>query len=220
MLNRGTFGVILALACLLGAFLTAVYTFRLFFIVFTGEPSDEAREHFHAHGKSEGPFSMVWTVTALAALSVVGGFLQFSPGWHPLTNWLEFVAPSLDATNTQEFVASFLAVLFGFAGIFVAWRFYSAKAWKVPPTMPLLAHKFYFDEIYDLLFYKPAVVIAWAFHRFIERPLIAGSIGQVAGGFGFGSRELGRVQNGLVRSYALALASGLAVLAVVFLVQR
>jgi Na+-driven multidrug efflux pump len=35
-----------------------------------------------------------------------------------------------------------------------------------------------------------------------------------------GSREVGRAQNGLVRSYALALAGGLAVLAVVFLSVR
>src|SRR5260221_3533121 len=74
MLSRGTFGVVLALAALIGAFLTGVYTFRLFFTVFTGKPSEFANEHFHADGGKEGPFSMVWTVTALAGLSLVGGF--------------------------------------------------------------------------------------------------------------------------------------------------
>jgi hypothetical protein len=54
----------------------------------------------------------------------------------------------------------------------------------------------------------------------VEQPLIAGSLGAVARSTGLGSRELGRAQNGLVRSYALAVAAGVAVLAVVFLVAR
>ena len=47
---------------LIGAFLTGIYAFRLYFIVFTGEPSAFAREHFHAHHGKEGPLSMRWTV--------------------------------------------------------------------------------------------------------------------------------------------------------------
>ena len=42
----------------------------------------------------------------------------------------------------------------------------------------------------------------------------------VSQAFGLGSRELSTAQNGLVRSYALALASGIAVLTVVFLAAR
>ena len=161
---------------------------------------------------------MVWTVTVLAGLSAVGGFLQFAPFWHPLSDWLNVVTPPFaEATNRQELVASVGAVVFGLAGIAVAWTLYLAKTAPVPRALPILEHKFYFDEAYDLLFYKPAVAFASVFQRFVERPLIAGSIREVTRGFGLGSRELGRVQNGLVRSYALALASGLAVLAVVFL---
>ena len=221
LLSRGTFGIVLAFAALVGAFLTGVYTFRLFFIVFTGKPSEFAEEHFHAHEGKEGPASMVWPVTVLAGLSLVGGFLQFGPVWHPLSDWLAPVAhPFAVATNRQELVASVCAVVFGLAGIAVAWVLYGSKTATVPRTMPFLEHKFYFDEAYDLLFYKPAAAFAGAFQRFVERPLIAGSIGEVTRSFGFGSRGLGRVQNGLVRSYALALASGLAILAVVFLSAR
>ena len=50
--------------------------------------------------------------------------------------------------------------------------------------------------------------------------MIAGSITEVTRGFRIGSGELGRVQNGLVRLYALAIASGVAVLAVVFITTR
>jgi NADH-quinone oxidoreductase subunit L len=128
--------------------------------------------------------------------------------------------PLVEATNRQELVASVTAVTFGLAGIAVAYTLYVAKTTAVPRAWPVLEHKFYWDEAYDLLFYRPAVLLARGLARFVERPLIAGSIREVTQGFGLGSRELGRIQSGLVRSYALALASGVAVLAVVFLSTR
>src|SRR4051795_10796191 len=78
-LDRGWYGDVLCAAGIVGAFLTGLYAFRLYFIVFTGEPSAFAREHYHAHGGREGPLSMRWTVGVLALLSLVGGFLQFAP---------------------------------------------------------------------------------------------------------------------------------------------
>src|ERR1700740_1728909 len=58
------YGVILGGAGLVGAglvaaFLPGLYTFRLYFIVFRGEPSAFAREHFHAHHGKEGPWTML-----------------------------------------------------------------------------------------------------------------------------------------------------------------
>ena len=79
-LTKGAFGYCLFAACLVGAFLTGLYTFRMFFIVFGGERSTFAQEHLHyAEGGRDGPFSMVWTVGVLAVLAVVGGLLQFTP---------------------------------------------------------------------------------------------------------------------------------------------
>src|SRR3954451_19473767 len=87
-LDHGWYGDVIFAAGIVGAFLTGLYAFRLFFIVFTGEPSAFAREHFHAHHGKEGPLSMRWPVAVLALLSLVGGFLQFAPLWHPLSTWL------------------------------------------------------------------------------------------------------------------------------------
>jgi NADH-quinone oxidoreductase subunit L len=216
-MDRGAFGYVLLGCCLVGTFLTGLYTFRLFFIVFTGKPSTFAEEHLHLHGDQEGSGWMTWTVLELAALTLIAGFIQVQPFWHPLNNWLAFDAPNFAvATDADEAIASIAAVLVGLLGIAVAWRLYYKKTAKAPKPSKLLEKKFYWDEAYDLLFYKPAVATSLAFARFIERPLIAGSIRWVSGGFGLGSRELGRAQNGLVRSYALALASGLAVLVIVF----
>ena len=56
----------------MGALLTGLYTFRLFFVVFLGEPSPLVREHTHDHVHGEGPWTMMWPVAILAVLSVVG----------------------------------------------------------------------------------------------------------------------------------------------------
>jgi len=220
-LDRGWYGDVIYAACLAGAFLTGVYAFRLFFIVFTGEPSAFAREHFHSHRDQEGPISMLWTVGMLGVLSVVGGLIQFAPIWHLLSTWLDPVdAPIAEATSAQEWVTSALAILIGLAGIGVAWAMYAAKRVRVPRSVPLFEKKFYWDELYDLIWYRTGDLVARGFYALVEAPLIGGSIAAVTGVVGLGSRELSVAQNGLVRSYALALAGGLAVLTVVFLAVR
>ncbi len=221
-LTRGGFGYFLFAACLIGAFLTGLYAFRLYLLVFSGERSDYAREHLHVHeGGREGPLSMIWTVAVLALLAAVGGFLQFANVWHPLSSWLAPVAaPLSDARNSQEAVASVAAVALGLAGIWVAYALYGTRVARAPRPLALLEHKFYWDELYAAVFYRPAELAAQGLARFVEAPLIAGSIGELSRGFRLGSGELGRLQNGLVRSYALAIASGVAVLAVVFLSTR
>jgi NADH-quinone oxidoreductase subunit L len=220
-LDHGWYGDVIYVACLVGALLTGVYAFRLFFIVFTGEPTPFAREHFHRHRDREGPVSMLWTVGTLAVLSTIGGFLQFAPLWHPLTDWLAPVAaPIVEPTSTHEWVTSGIAILAGLAGIGVAWLIYGTRRERAPRTLPVLEHKFYWDELYDVLFYRPADLVARGLKRFFEQPVVAGSLGEVTRSFRFGAGEVSRVQNGLVRSYALALAAGVAVLAVVFLSTR
>jgi NADH-quinone oxidoreductase subunit L len=220
-LDRGWYGDLIFAVGLAGAFLTAVYAFRLFFIVFTGEPSAFAREHFHSQHGREGPLSMRWTVAVLALLSCVGGFLQFAPLWHPLSDWLGPVArPIAEPTSTQEWLTSAVAVLVGLAGMALAWAIYVAKRVPAPKTVKLFEKKFYWDELYDAVFYRGAEVVTRGFDALVERRLIAGSLSAVTGAFGLGSRELSLAQTGLVRTYALALTGGLAVLAVVFLAVR
>jgi NADH-quinone oxidoreductase subunit L len=220
-LAHGWYGTVIWVACIVGAFLTGLYAFRLYFIVFTGEPSAFAREHFHVHHGQEGPLSMRWTVATLALLAAIGGFLQFAPLWHPLTSWLEPVArPFTEPSSTQEWLTSAIAIAVGLAGIAVAWAIYSAKRAEAPKAVALFEHKFYWDELYDLLWYRTADLATRGLYALVEQPLIGGSLTALSNGVGLGSRELGRAQNGLVRSYELALAGGLAVLAVVFLAAR
>jgi NADH-quinone oxidoreductase subunit L len=223
-LARGTFGVFLWTAGIIGAFLTGVYTFRMIFLVFWGEPSAFVREHYHDHHGKEGPHTMFWPVAVLALLSIIGGWIQFVPFWTPVSNFLEVSAPPLvEATHTQEAVSSVFAVLFGLIGIGVAWSLYAARRSEVPRVpwaQSLLEHKFWFDEAYDVVFYRPAVWLAKALNRWFERPVILGSLTELAAAARGSGKLASRAQTGLIRAYALALASGLAVLVVVFIAVK
>jgi NADH-quinone oxidoreductase subunit L len=240
-MDHGTYGYVLWVAALAGAFLTGVYTFRMVFIVFGGEPTPFVREHLtagehavgqeghfvqahehptHAHA-GEGPFSMMSVIAVLGVLSLIGGWIQFAGVWTPITDWLEPVArPLAEATNTKEAISSILAVVLGAAGIGVAWWIYGARRVAAPRPLAVLEHKLYFDELYDALFYKPAVALAALFRGAVEEPLVTGSIS----GIGLVGQELGeetaRTQTGLLRTYAFAIAGSVAVLAVVFLSVR
>jgi NADH-quinone oxidoreductase subunit L len=223
-LDRGWYGAVLWAAGLAGAFLTGLYTFRMIFLVFGGERSPYVREHFHPHGGREGPLTMMLPVGVLAVLSVVGGWIQLAGVWHPITDFLEPVAePLAEATGTQELVTTVIASTLGLAGIGLAWLVYSRHRVGVPAAQPvrtLLERKFFFDEAYDLLFYRPATAIARGFGRLVEQPLIGGSVLGVSGGTRDVGRLTARLQTGLLRTYALAIAASVAVLAVVFVSVR
>jgi NADH-quinone oxidoreductase subunit L len=83
-----------------------------------------------------------------------------------------------------------------------------------------LEHKFYFDEAYDAVFYKPAAALATWWRRDIEEGFVlpAGpDVGATAFDTGRGVR---RLQTGLLRTYVFFLGAGMAVLALVFLLVK
>jgi NADH-quinone oxidoreductase subunit L len=225
-LHAHWYGVIFWVVALIGTFLTGLYTFRLYFIVFPGEPIPFVREHYHAHHGKEGPRTMLVPVGILTVLAVIGGWIQFAPIWTPVTSWLEPVARTLavaEPTSWEEGLSSALAVALGLGGIAVAYLVYGTGRLAVPRLPALqraLEHKLYFDEAYDLAFYKPAAALAAALRRGFEEPVIlaAGTdLGETAFDAG---RLVRRLQTGLLRTYVLFLGTGMAVVAIVFLVVR
>jgi NADH-quinone oxidoreductase subunit L len=138
-----------------------------------------------------------------------------------VTDWLDPVArPIAEATSGQEAGASAAAVALAAAGILAAWWLYAARRAPVPRPSRLLERKLYFDEAYDLLFYRPAVGIARALARGVEGPLVGGSIAGVSELARWTGSRVRSLQTGLVRAYALALAAGVAVLVLVFVAVR
>jgi NADH-quinone oxidoreductase subunit L len=216
----GSFGYVMFVLAAGGALLTGLYTFRLVFRVFHGEPAAFVDEHFHAdHG--EGPLVMLAPVAVLAVGAAFIGWLQVPGGWDAVSRWLNpVVAPLVEASNKQEAIASVVSVAVGLIGIGVAWWIYVAKRRPAPEPWPELEHKFWFDELYDAIFYRPAVGSAKLLYALVEGPLVGGSMTGLADAVRNLGSESRRLQTGFVRLYVLALAASLAVLAVVFLAVR
>jgi NADH:ubiquinone oxidoreductase subunit 5 (subunit L)/multisubunit Na+/H+ antiporter MnhA subunit len=169
---------------------------------------------------------MLLPVGILTVLSIVGGWIQFAPFWHPLTNWLAPVAATLhsaEPTRTEEWVSTALALGLGLGGIFVAYAIYGQRrltAPRVPALHRALEHKLYFDELYDAVFYRPAAALATWLRKEVEEPIVlaaAGDLGDTAMDTG---RAVGKMQTGLLRTYVFFLGAGTAILAFVFLVTK
>jgi NADH-quinone oxidoreductase subunit L len=227
-LARGdALGWTLFVAGFLGVLLTGAYAFRLYFTVFHGAPaaapSGAPGAHAHGPGHGEGPLSMLLPVGLLAVLSTIGGLLTIPGVWHPLTDWLaETAEPLVEPTSGEEYLTSAVAVALGLAGFLYARRAFAKNRQLVthPVAWRWFEHKFYFDELYDALFYRPAVALSGWLRRNVEEPLIEGSLDEIGAGTIQASGELARVQSGLLRTYALAITFAVCVLVVVFLVVR
>jgi NADH-quinone oxidoreductase subunit L len=225
-LNIGWYGYVFWACGIVGAFLTGLYTFRLWFLVFPGEPSPFVREHYHDHHGREGAWTMLLPVGILAVLATVGGWIQFPPHWEPITHWLAPVAPSLpDAvpSSAQETITLIVSVLAGLGGIALAWAIYSERRVAIPAARfwrRTLEEKLYFDTLYDRVFYGPAVAVANFLRRDFEEPVVLqtgtdlGETTLATGGF------VRRLQTGFLRTYVLVLAAGAAAVVLAFLIAK
>ncbi|MBZ5591291.1 MAG: NADH-quinone oxidoreductase subunit L [Acidobacteriia bacterium] len=186
--------------------MTAFYVFRAMFMTFFGE----YRGHEHPH---ESPAVITVPLSALAVLSVVGGFIR-------VPVWLEKFFPVAEAPEEFSLVA--ISVVAGVAGIALAWVMYMVKpglADSVSASLGglyrLVYNKYFVDEIYDAAVVKPVVngsrVVLW-------RGLDAGLIDGAANGIGSSSQGLGGwlklLQSGNIRSYATWVVFGSVILVV------
>ncbi len=199
---------------LVTAGMTAFYIFRVYFSTFIGETrSPEAHPH-------ESPTSMALPLIILAVLALGGGFLS------PLVDG--FLAPVFgrEVHHFHDGVLETIALLAGIGGIAAAALVYQVSKDRIElmkeafaPLYDLLFHKYYVDEIYDLLIVKPTKAIG----AFMEEKAEKQGIDFAVDELGFQVKEVSRGisfwQSGRVRSYALNMVAGMVIilLFVVFL---
>lgn len=123
---------ILGWIAVLTAGITAFYTFRFLFVVFLGGPRSDAAKH-----ASESPLIMIIPLMLLA-LPAMGA------GWPFIERIFFQVAAPDHVPHIVHYVL--LALFLGGAGL--AWALY-ARAVKDPISIPLFAHRFYIDNVYD-----------------------------------------------------------------------
>ncbi|MBS0289331.1 MAG: NADH-quinone oxidoreductase subunit L [Proteobacteria bacterium] len=209
-------------------FVTALYSFRMFFLVFhTKERMDEqTRAHLH-----ESP-AVVWVPLVLLAIpSVIAGAIFAKPLFSGFFDKSIFVLPSHQVMSTlaSEYHGAVAMALHGFkappfwlalAGIGVAWLGYvqmptlSRLTRKIgSPLYTLLERKYGFDELYQIVIAGGTRALGWLCWRVgdgvvIDDVLVNGSANTV-GAF---AKVVRHLQSGYVYHYAFAMISGLIVL--------
>ena len=213
---HSTTGWIVWVGGLLGAALTGLYATRLMRLVFYGERSEFAREHLHTdHG--EAPWTMFWTVAVLGVGTVLAGLLWIGFGINDaFAVFLEEVAPNVEPAVSVEFVTTVIAWALGIGGALLVWRLYerpgrvAAVRRRFGSLATLPERKFYWDEAYDLVFYRPAARVACWFDAVLERWVFGGSVTGTAWSVRGIGRWVSDAQTGVVRQYATVFVIGAA----------
>ncbi len=195
---------ILYAAAVFTAFLTAFYMFRLFFVVFTGEPRDP-HAHEHAH---ESPLSMTGPLMVLALLSICVGWLNY-PGFDGYSKFLHY---GNSAPAVFDWTMGWVSVGIAFLGIGLAACFYYFKIFSAEkmaqtfrPIYLLLKNKYYVDEFYGWLVKKVVFGLATLFTWFDDNVVDDGMVD----GLGWTAAKMGGffrlTQTGYVQNYALVI---------------
>jgi NADH-quinone oxidoreductase subunit L len=134
-----------------------------------------------------------------------------------------YMAPSNTVLDDAHHVhwlvklSPFIAMVLGFA---VAWAFYMTKldlprrvAESNPVLYRFLLNKWYFDEIYDVIFLRPAQWLGRSFWKIGDGKIIDGGINGLAMGIiPFFTKWAGRMQSGYIFTYAFGMVIGIAAL--------
>jgi NADH-quinone oxidoreductase subunit L len=180
--------VVLALAALL----TAFYTARQITLTFLGEPRTAEAEH-----AQETPWTMTAPLVILSIFAIGYGWVGIPEdfmGLHLEPNWFhEFVGGTL-AEHPEKIVFSWWPLVTSFTvavgGLVLGYLVYRNVKSSAEDRLqfPVLKNKYYFDEIYDRIFIKPAYWFAENIvYKFLDQGVIDGvlhSFGPVTSGLG------------------------------------
>jgi NADH-quinone oxidoreductase subunit L len=237
------------------AFLTAFYTMRQIGLTFAGRPRTHAAEH-----AIQTDWRMNAPLVVLAFFALTAGYVGVHESF-PILGALgnpfhEFVGGTLlehPETLPLNYTPLLISIVAALGGLGLGCAVYVLRPLPagaedplkkvLGPVYTLLANKYYFDELYDWLFVRPAIWFAEQFaYRFVDRGLIDGTLHAIArsvewlslrnkdfdtyivngagdrvaeGVIGFG-RSFRYVQSGRVQQYLAVVAAGVLLLAAVF----
>lgn len=197
------------LAALIGAFVTSIYTFRMVFLTFFGE------EKTHI-GHQAGSLMTV-PLIILAALSLLGGFIELPHNMGHVTLFSDFLAPVLPAVELRPGVESYewlmqsIAAVLCLAGIYVAYFFYmkreDLRAEIKGATYEL--NRFWFggwgfDALYDIVIVQPYVWLC----RINKRDALDKIYEGMVSGANYFHGLFASTQSGIMRWYIMGIVVG------------
>jgi len=207
---------------IIAAILTAFYSWRLIIMTFHGESRADEKTLAHVH---ESPKVMIVPLLVLAFGALFSGYLgyEYFVGDSMKSFWGDsiFVLPGTDPIEAAHHVPTWvklLPIVVAVVGILAAYYAYLMNrdlpgklAARFQGTYKFLLNKWYFDELYDFLFVRPA-------HR-LGRNLWKDGDGAVIDGLGpdgvaaaarYLAQKVASIQSGYVYHYAFAMLIGVA----------
>ncbi|KRQ09385.1 NADH-quinone oxidoreductase subunit L [Bradyrhizobium sp. USDA 4524] len=208
------------LLTIVAAGLTSFYSWRLIFKTFFGEPHDQ--KHYEA--AHESPVWMLVPIGVLAAGSILAGlpFKELFVNPHGVEEFFrESVKMNPHILEDMEHMPGWLAPLptvMMALGLFISYLFYIRRpylpvelAQQQPMLYQFLLNKWYFDELYDWIFVRPA--------KWLGYTLWKKGDGFIIDGFGPDgvsarvldvTRNVVKLQTGYLYHYAFAMLIGAA----------
>ena len=214
------------LMAVVGAFITAFYMMRVYWLTFHGERRMGEAAWAKVH---ESPFSMTIALMVLALAATVAGPLGLPGEANIFHHWLEpvvgaYTTTVAHASHAVHYGLIGLSIVVAGCGLLAAWTIYrkgpegpAAKlAAAAGPVHKLLLDKYYIDELYNLIIVRPLIGLA----RFCHRVIDAVFIDLLAvNGSAFAVRAAGVLprlyHNGNVQRYMFAIVVGVVCLWIV-----
>ena len=206
------------------ALLTAFYSWRLLIMAFHGKPRCSAEVFEHVH---ESPPIMILPLIPLAFGAIFAGWFGYQSfvGYDMSYFWGDslFILPEHHAMEEAHHVAEWvkrLPVILAASGVglaIIAYLIIPSLAARVVsmarPIHTLFFNKWFFDELYDLLFVRASV----RFGRFLwvkgdKQTIDAFGPDGLSGLVLNGSNKLSKLQSGYVYHYAFAMMIGVVML--------
>ncbi|MDF0589586.1 NADH-quinone oxidoreductase subunit L [Candidatus Methanocrinis natronophilus] len=219
------FGWIPYLFVILAALLTAIYTFRLWFLTFDGEP----RSDYHKH---ESPWIMLGPLVVLAVFALFMGMPSQGAFYDYVGNNFDHFGVDfeelayigghhVDHPYVQKpLIFWLLPIIAGVGGLIIAALFYSR--WKrfdpsmitseKDPIRKILLKAYYQHEIYTLWFAEKVVYGLALVSNMIDLKIIDGAVNKISAVLVGVGGTLRKLQTGVIQNYITAIVLGLAVL--------
>lgn len=209
---------------IIAAAFTSFYSWRLIFMTFHGKPRATAEVMHHVH---DSPPVMLIPLYVLAIGALFAGVIFqgyfFGDNYDLFWKGALFTGPDNEVLHEFHHVpmwvkfSPFVAMLLGFI---VAWAFYirspeapKALAARHPGLYQFLLNKWYFDELYNFLFVRPAMALGRFLWKTGDVKIIdgLGPNGVAARVVGITNRVV-KLQSGYLYHYAFAMLIGVAAL--------
>jgi NADH-quinone oxidoreductase subunit L len=216
---------------LLAAFLTAFYSWRLLIMTFHGKPRGDQTVVAHVH---ESPWVMTVPLVLLAIGALIAGFslreLFIGADWRVFWGNSIVNAAGNHVLTTMEEIPAWAGLapsVLALVGIALAYYMYmfatdlpGRLAAQFAPIYRFLLNKWYFDELYDFLFVRPAFAVARLLWQVGDATIIDGVPNGLATLAEDSSAQAVKLQTGSIAIYAFSMLIGVVLLIALFLIFR